>query len=296
MGGKASKSAAASKKTKKKEGPAVGEREPESRRENEAWKTPTRLQVDDTGNKTLTPNSSTGDLVSLSPTSETKIEKMDLEVQEKQRNQEVVPMANLDTCVDVLEVAEELAIDRPKPPIAAFEVTTEASTTSERPETEPAAPRAKEGKAALPQLKLAPKRLNDISNIVENQSQPKMGRGPDAKAAARNVSQTPSPSSYRNIGYVSASPTPTKQHADHAHEHVLQLTPAPESALGGNHLSARDSPAYLMEENLSSKALFDQDPAGVLAKMGPASPAPVFKSVLDATDESLMQAILDAEV
>ena len=41
----------------------------------------------------------------------------DLEVQEKQRNQEVVPMANLDTCVDVLEVAEELAIDRPKPPI-----------------------------------------------------------------------------------------------------------------------------------------------------------------------------------
>lgn len=52
---------------------AVEEKGADSRLENQAWKTPTRLEVSE---KALSRSSSVNDLGSLSPTSETKIERM----------------------------------------------------------------------------------------------------------------------------------------------------------------------------------------------------------------------------
>ena len=105
--------------------------------------------------------------------------------------------------------------------------------------------------------------------------------------AAAPASQTPSPSGCRNIGYVSASPTPEAP-KDEADLDVLQLTPDPTG-----HLSVLEDHADFgpLANDLGRKVLnFDESPA-VLSR-GQASPAPAFKSVFDDTDETLMQAIL----
>ena len=173
-------------------------------------------------------------------------------------------------------------------PSAAFETPGGSGEPSTAPE-----PKQRQEKIALPQLKVAPKKLNDISNIIENQAQMRAAHastGAKPAVAAAPASQTPSPSGCRNIGYVSASPTPEAP-KDEADLDVLQLTPDPTG-----HLSVLEDHADFgpLANDLGRKVLnFDESPA-VLSR-GQASPAPAFKSVFDDTDETLMQAILDAE-
>lgn len=237
------------------------------------------------------------------------------------------------TLPSATETIDEVLVERPKPPIgrmapnvrtrlswqstdtttarssstslasfpAAFVQSTvegvsdEASTTSEAHH-----PRIwRDEKLPLPELKIAPKKLHDISNIIENQTQRGSATPDNAGTSKHPVSQTPSPSSYRNIGYVSASPTPEKG-SEEVQQDVLQLTPEPNGNVSRLQVGSPEYMQYFQQSQQAGEATpqksldFDQEfPVGGTEVQ--ASPVPAFESILDDTDESLMQAILDAE-
>ena len=318
MGGKSSKSASASKKAKESEAKSGS---PESRRDVQAWDTPSKLETAKLSQKAaMSASSSASDLVQMSPTSETKVEKVASQ-EDLLKMARGVEEEEEEVLTNVLNSPSE-SIERPSKPKAAFvlfDEEREARTDSAQSRSPIPGPgqMPEEKLMQLPEIKVAPKKLHDISNIIGNQTQMRGNTTPDYSGPAKGGgmqsgrahlgSETPSPASYRNIGYVSsASATPEKGQPEDpslGHDEFLQRTP--EKGRGGGHQLLVGSPEYASafddsaaDYGMNSNGLDnEQQPMTFSDKMQmqTASPAPQFESILDDTDESLMQAILDAD-